>query len=414
MKRLQAEIIAVGTELLLGQIANTNAQWISSQLADMGIDVYYHHTVGDNFKRLKQVINLAKERSNLIIVTGGLGPTEDDLTKEAAAAVLHKKLYEHQETLKEIETFFNKNQIPMTENNRKQAQVFEEAIIFPNHEGMAPGMFVETDETGWIFLPGVPREMKHLMLDHVIPFLHKQYKLQHHIASKVLRFIGIGESSLETKLSDLMKSQSNPTIAPLANEGEVTLRLTAKSDSKTECHHLISNLEEEVMKRVGKYCYGTDNDTIENTVFKLLKKNHYTISSAESLTGGKFIESLISLPGASSVVSGSIVSYGTDIKKDVLHVSQETIEQHGTVSEPCAREMALNIQQLMNTDVGISFTGNAGPDPSEGKPVGTVFIGLKIKGQPVEVKEYHFYGSREHIRSRTVKKGFELLYKKLK
>ncbi|TCT26698.1 competence/damage-inducible protein cinA [Melghiribacillus thermohalophilus] len=414
MRHLRAEIIAVGTELLLGQILNTNARWISRKLADLGIDVYYHHTVGDNLKRLKHVMNLAKERSNLIVVTGGLGPTDDDLTKEAASAVIPSELYEHEPSLRHIRDFFKNNHIPMTENNRKQALVFKDAVVFPNQEGMAPGMFVESEQAAWIFLPGVPGEMKHLMTDHVIPFLQKHYHVKDYIVSRILRFIGIGEATLENELTDLIKNQTNPTIAPLANEGEVTLRLTAKAHSKKECDTLISRVEKKVMERVGAYLYGTDDDTIEETVFQLLKSQGLTIASAESLTGGRFIESLVSLPGASSVVAGSVVSYGTEIKKEVLLVSDKIIDEFGTVSAECAGEMAKQIQQIMKTDIGISFTGNAGPNPSEGKPVGTVFIGIKIGDQPVQVKELHLFGSRSQIRARTVKKGYEMLFKKLK
>ncbi|MCP8616453.1 competence/damage-inducible protein A [Salirhabdus salicampi] len=414
MKNIQAEIISVGTELLLGQITDTNSQWLSQKLNDLGVNVYYHQTVGDNADRVTSVLQMAQQRSQLVIVTGGLGPTEDDLTRESAINVLNRSLVIDQTSLKRVEAHFEKNGIPMTENNRKQAVVFENATVFQNDEGMAPGMFVEHEGTGWIFLPGVPREMKAIMNEKVIPFLKQKYELTGQLVSRELKFIGIGESTLEDKISHIIQSQSNPTIAPLAGDDGVLLRLSAKATTKEKGYALIDELQQRIFQVVGEYCYGIDHDTIESTVLNIMEEKHMTLSSAESLTGGRFIEKLVSVPGASKVVRGSIVSYQREVKEKLLLVSSGTIDQYGTISEQCAFEMVENVQNMMHTDISMSFTGNAGPDPIEGKPVGTVYIGIKQGSNPPQIYAYTFHGSRDNIRNRAVKKGYELLYKLLK
>lgn len=410
---INAEIISVGSELLLGQIANTNAQWLSNKLAKIGINVFYHHTVGDNFVRLENVMKLAQDRSDLVIVTGGLGPTDDDLTRDVAKKILQQELVIDEKILQKVKQYFLKNNIKMSENNKKQALVFKGATVFSNTEGMAPGMFVDHHDVGWIFLPGVPREMKAIMEQEAIPFIVKHYHLQEMIFSKVLKFIGIGESILEDKLLDILRNQTNPTIAPLAGDGEVTLRITAKASSKQEAISMFQHLEEEILSRVGEYCYGIDEETLETKVLQYLQQKEMTIASAESLTGGRFIDRLISIPGASSSVVGSIVSYQTRSKEQVLGIDSAIINKYGTISEQCAKEMAEGIQKKMNASIGISFTGNAGPDASEQKPVGIVYIGIS-NGVKTEVHSYHFHGNREAIRNRAVKKGLELLYKYLK
>ncbi|WP_102028286.1 competence/damage-inducible protein A [Salirhabdus sp. Marseille-P4669] len=413
-REVNAEIVSVGSELLLGQIANTNAQWISEQLAQIGVNVFFHHTVGDNFSRLESVMRLAEQRSHLVIVTGGLGPTDDDLTRDVAKEVLNQQLVINETVLEKVQHYFSKNHIVMTENNRKQALVFQGGEVFLNEVGMAPGILVKKGDTIWVFLPGVPREMKSLMTKSVLPYLVNYYKLDQIIQSKVLKFIGIGESILEDKLKDIIRSQTNPTIAPLAGEGEVTLRLTAKANNTEIASQLISKVEEKIVERVGAFCYGKDQETIEQRVLTLLQEKNRSLASAESLTGGKFIEKLIAIPGASSHVAGSIVSYQEETKVNVLQVSKSIIEQYGTVSSECAKAMAAQIQALMNTSVGISFTGNAGPDASEDKPVGKVFIGVKVANKEAEVYEFQFNGNRDTIRNRAVKKGFEILYNLLK
>ncbi|MGP4059899.1 competence/damage-inducible protein A [Halobacillus sp. H74] len=411
---MKTEIIAVGTELLLGQISNTNAQWISKEMAGIGLPVLRHTVVGDNFNRLQTTFEHAQSRSEVIIVTGGLGPTEDDLTREAAQKVMQQELVNHEETLAKIQSYYDRNHRKMTPNNRKQSLVFSKADVLTNREGMAPGQLVEKDGCLWIFLPGVPSEMKTLMQDEVIPRLHKIYNLKSQIVSEMMRFIGIGESTLETELQDTITNQTNPTIAPLASEGEVGLRLTATGETTEDAYHKIAVLKEKILQEVGSYYYGSDTVTIEERVRDLLKEHKYTIGSAESFTGGSFIERLVALPGASAVCQGGLVAYTAETKEKVIQVPKFLIKQYGTISHECAEIMALNTQSLLDVDVSISFTGVAGPEPSEGRHPGTVFIGIQIGEQDPEVHLFTFHGGRDQVRNRAVKKGYELLFHHLK
>lgn len=413
-KQVKAEIIAVGTELLLGQIVNSNAQWLSEKLALIGANIYQHSVAGDNYERLKTLFSQADQRSNLIVVTGGLGPTDDDLTREAASEILGKSLYEDEKTMEQIKSYYDANHLTMTENNRKQARIFEGAEILLNEVGMAPGMAVKKNDTLWVFLPGVPREMKSIMEQHGFPFIQNHFSLHDTIQSKMLRFIGIGESQLESDLRELINEQSNPTIAPLASDGEVALRLTASAKSKEEADHLINETEQRIMKQVGKYCYGYDKDTIETKVFNLLKEKGLTISSAESLTGGQFVERIVSQSGASSICNGGIVCYSSQVKQQLLQVPKLILNQYGTVSKECAQSLAVNVAEKLDTSIGISFTGVAGPDEHEGHPAGTVFIGIYQNNELPFAKKFHFNGDRSSVRSKSVKKGFELLYNFLK
>jgi len=411
---MKAEVIAVGTELLLGQIANTNGQWISKEFASLGIPVYQHSVVGDNIKRVEDVFQAAHSRSDVIVVTGGLGPTEDDLTREAAQKIIGQKLIEDQQAMEKIALYYEKNKQTMTANNRKQALVFKESIVLPNQEGMAPGQIVEHDGRAWIFLPGVPSEMKSLMKSGVLPYLQRSYKLQSDIVSEMMYFIGIGESTLENKLSELISHQTNPTLAPLASEGEVGLRITATGETGDEAREKIAVMKETILQIVGSYYYGSDDVSIETTVRDLLKKSGYRLGAAESLTGGKFIEQLIALPGASTVTQGSLVAYTPSMKEKVIEVPSSLIKQHGTISNECAETMAINAKRILEADVAISFTGVAGPESSEGHEPGTVFIGLQIADERPSVYYFQFEGSRDKIRSRAVKKGYELIFHHIK
>ncbi|WP_226034879.1 competence/damage-inducible protein A [Aquibacillus saliphilus] len=409
MSDYKTEIIAVGTELLLGQIANTNAQWLSEQLADNGMNVFYHAVVGDNLERVKDTFQLASERSDIIFVTGGLGPTDDDLTREAFQALTNKTLKEDKSSLNKITSYFEKSKRQMTPNNRKQALVFSEAKVLANSAGMAPGMIIKHNQSIWVFMPGVPREMKAITTEQVIPYLKETLQLNTVIQSRMLRFIGIGESQIEHELKSLIDSQKNPTIAPLASEGEVAIRVTSKAANKQQADELINKTESKILKKVGKYFYGYDQDSIKEKVYQLLKSKKLTIATAESLTGGSFSESIVSINGASEVFMGGIVCYSKEAKENMLNVSSETIKTYGTVSQKCASEMALNVKQKLNANIGISFTGVAGPNSLEGKPVGTVIIAICDSFNKSTIQEYHFQGNREMIRNRSVKKGFELL-----
>ncbi|HLR80175.1 MAG TPA: competence/damage-inducible protein A [Bacillota bacterium] len=409
MKQANAELISIGTELLLGQIADTNAQWISQQLALYGVNVFHHSVVGDNLYRVERSFRLASDRANIIIVTGGLGPTDDDLTREAFQLISNMEMIEHKPSMEKIQAFFAKQKTVMTPNNRKQARIFKGSKVIPNRYGMAPGMIVPFDGKIWVFLPGVPREMKQMFTDKVIPYIKENVGNDDLIKSRILRFIGIGESQLEHELKDLIDIQDNPTIAPLAQNNGMTIRLTAKGSSEAKVDEMLHKTEQQILERVSAFCYGVNNQTIENTIVDLLKKENIKISSAESLTGGKFMDRLISVPGSSQACRGAIVCYDTQVKTDVLGVSQETIRTKGTVSYECALEMAENVCNLLDADIGVSFTGIAGPDSIEGKPVGTVFIGIVGDGRE-QVEKFTFHGDRESIRERTVLKGYEQLF----
>lgn len=411
---MNAEIIAVGSELLLGQIVNTNAKFLSQQLADLGINVYYHTVVGDNPKRLKAAIEIAEDRSDFLIFTGGLGPTKDDLTKETIANHLNKQLIMDEQALKLIELYFERSNRVMTENNKKQAIVLEGSQVLPNEHGMAPGMFLDAKNHMYMLLPGPPKEMEPMFLKHGYPLLRSKLYEEDVIVSRILRFFGIGEALLETEIEDLIDTQSNPTIAPLASDGEVTLRLTAKHKQMETALQLLDETEEAILSRVGEYFYGYDDTSLMNETIKLIKENGLTISCAESLTGGMFQQTFTSIPGAGSYLKGGVVCYTNEVKANVLHVQQETIHKEGVVSAQCAMELAANVADLMNSDIGISFTGVAGPDELEGKAVGTVFIGIYLKGKLKLAEKLNLGGTREAIRVRSVKYGCYFLMRHMK
>lgn len=414
MGQIKSEIIAVGTELLLGQIANTNAQWISQQLALSGVDVYHHSVVGDNLDRVYDLFSQASNRSNVIIITGGLGPTDDDMTREAFQRMSHLEIKEHKPSMDKIEAFFEKQHRTMTPNNKKQARVFTGADVIENHVGMAPGMVVTHQGTTWIFLPGVPKEMKPMITSRVLPYIKKISGSNEVIKSTMLRFIGIGESRLEHEIKAIIEQQSNPTIAPLAQAEGVAIRLTAKADTLEVATGLIDRTQEQILDKVGKYCYGVDEEKLEDKVFQLLKEKEWTVAAAESLTGGMFSDRLVAIEGASTVFSGGIVCYDTNVKEKVLTISPETIQKKGTVSEECAKEMAVNAGKLLDSAVGISFTGVAGPDTLEGQPAGTVYIAIATKSGDCQAEKFTFGGDRQAVRRSAVSKGYEILFQYLK
>ncbi|MCO7125935.1 competence/damage-inducible protein A [Sporolactobacillus shoreicorticis] len=403
---MNAEIIAVGSELLLGQIANTNAQFISEHLAALGIDVFFHTVCGDNEARMIDVIKNAEARADLLIFTGGLGPTKDDLTKETVAKVLGRKMVTDQEAMDSILNYFKVTGREMTENNKKQALVIEGSHVLPNHHGMAPGMIVDTKNHLYLLMPGVPSEMKPMFLDFAQRYLARRN--EEHIQSRVLRFFGIGESQLETKIIDLIDAQSNPTIAPLAKESEVTLRLTAKHERSDQAEAMLDALEAKIDARVGQYLYGYDETSLPEVVFQLLCEKKKTIAFAESLTGGMAADWLAAFPGASSVLSGGIVCYTNHVKRHVLHVPEDVLQTDGAVSAICAKLLAESARKLCGSDFGISFTGVAGPDTSEGKAVGTVYIGLAYKNG-ANSYPFQFNGTRQKIRIQSAKTGYDIV-----
>jgi len=406
---MNAEIISVGSELLLGQIVNTNAQFLSRHLAEMGINVFYQTVVGDNSVRLLSTIQKAEERADLIIFTGGLGPTRDDLTKETIAAHLGKKLVLNDEAFKGIRQYFLRIGREMTENNKKQALVLEDCLVLPNENGMAPGMFVKSKNKFYMLLPGPPKEMQPMFEKYGRPAILNVLDRQESIVSRVLRFFGIGESQLETEIEDMIMNQTNPTIAPLAGDGEVTIRLTAKHRSKETANEMIDKVEKEILNRVGEYFYGYGQTTIAAELVQKLKQQNKTIACAESLTGGLFQSMITAVAGASAVLKGGIVCYTNEAKEHLVDVSKKTLDTFGAVSEQCAKELAENVRKKLNADIGISFTGVAGPDSLEENPPGTVWIGISEKGKESKVVLLKLAGDRNQIRNRTAKYGCHFL-----
>lgn len=400
---MKAEIIAVGSELLLGQISNTNARFISSQLAELGIDVYYHSVVGDNPDRLVESIKIAENRADLIIFTGGLGPTKDDLTKETISKHLNKNLVSDQHALIYIEDFFKRMNRNMTENNKKQALVLEGCTVLENKHGMAPGMFLSTETHSYILLPGPPKEMEPMFQFEAKPILSKLLHNESIIKSHVMRFYGIGEAELETEVQDLLYNQTNPTLAPLASDGEVTLRLTAKSETEEEAWKLIDVLQTEIYNRVGKFVYGYNNDSLASKLRDILVENNLTISAAESMTAGLFQAELAAVSGMGQALVGGMITYTEAIKIHQLGVNEETISEYSVVSSQCAEEMAMRVREKFDTNIGVGITGAAGPDGHGGQPAGTVWIGIAFDdAAPVSYK-LSLSGMRNTNRLRAVK-----------
>lgn len=398
---MRAEIITVGTEILLGDILNTNTHYLANELASIGVDVYYQMTVGDNEKRLLESLQESLNRSDLVICTGGLGPTEDDITKEVCAKFFGYDLRFDENCWNDIlEYFYRKDKIP-TENNKKQAYFPKEGIILPNDYGTAPGCIMEKDNKMIVVLPGPPREMKPMYYNYVRPYLLK--KTDYTIESRVLRIIGVGESSIEEEIIDLIQHQSNPTIATYAKDYECTIRLTAKAKSKKEAENLIKPVEAEIKSRFKENLYAVGETTIEDEVAKILVNNNLTIAVAESCTGGMVSSSLINYPGISSVFIEGCVTYANEAKIKTLGVSEKTLNTVGAVSEECAKEMAEGVARRHNTNIGLSTTGIAGPGGgSEEKPVGLVYFGIYINGKNT-IKKYIFSGDRHMIRYRACK-----------
>jgi nicotinamide-nucleotide amidase len=408
---VKAETIAVGSELLLGQIANTNAQIISRALQEIGIDVYFHTCVGDNRDRIIEVFKAAFGRSDVIIITGGLGPTMDDLTKETIASYLGLPLKVDEDSLERIKSFFNARGRHMTGNNYKQALIPEGATAILNKKGTAPGVLLNYKGKIIAMLPGPPFEMEPMLKDTVIPYLSKLSSKT--IYSRVMKFFGIGESQLEEMIKDLLVNQSNPTIAPLAKKGEVTLRLTAKADDFLRANELILPLEEEIKRRVGRYLYGYDDETVEEIVARLLFQYNKTIAVAESCTGGLLAHKLTNIPGISKQFERGVVSYSNNSKLELLGVKKETLEKFGAVSEETAVEMARGIRLTSRTDIGVSITGIAGPDGGTlEKPVGLVYIGYADSDSSFAEKHI-FNGDRIDIKERSADAALHLVRKKL-
>ena len=377
---MTTELIFVGTELLLGDIVNTNGAYLAKKCAALGLSLYYQSVVGDNEERLGEMIKTAAKRSDIVILCGGLGPTEDDLTKETAAKVMGKELVENKHSRKRISAYLE-NYVKghadrkITENNWKQAMIPEGAIVIDNDNGTAPGVIMEEDSSTLILLPGPPNELIPMFEDKIFPYLRG--RLPEIICSEVIKICGIGESQAEDQIRDLIQAQSNPTIATYAKTGEVHIRVTAKASSEKEARKLMRPLVRELKVRFGASIYTTDEEkTLETAVVELLHNQNLTLTTVESCTGGALSARIINVPGASEVLKQGFVTYSNRAKKKYIMVKKSTLKEHGAVSEKCAKEMAKGGCFITNSDAALSVTGLAGPDGgTEATPVGTVFIG---------------------------------------
>lgn len=395
------ELISVGTEILLGNIVNTNAAYLAEQCAALGLSCYYQTVVGDNEGRLTETLETALRRADVVILGGGLGPTQDDLTKEVTAKVLGLPLVEDAHTRERIKEYLEARGYVVTENNWKQALAPEGAIIVDNENGTAPGLIIEKDDKRVILLPGPPNEMRPMFEKDIFPYLNMVEPGV--IYSKTVKVCGVGESIAETMIKDLIDVQSNPTIATYAKTGEVHLRVTAKAEDEKEARKLVKPMVKELKNRFGNAIYTTDDEvTLEKAVIDLLEANHLTISTAESCTGGLLSARLIGVPGASEVFKAGYVSYSNKAKRKLFGVKKGSLEKYGAVSSIVAKEMAKGAALLSKADVAVSITGIAGPGGgSEDKPVGLVYIGCQVCGK-VEIKECHFKGNRNKIREASV------------
>ncbi|NLK08129.1 MAG: competence/damage-inducible protein A [Firmicutes bacterium] len=410
-----AELIMVGTELLLGEIVDTNSNYLAEELAAIGVDLFYVTKVGDNQQRIARLIQNAFTRADIVITSGGLGPTSDDLTKEAAAEALGRDLVLCPKALKSIEARFQRMHAAMSQNNKRQAYLPEGSQALHNPKGTAPGVLVETqDGKALIMLPGVPVELKAIMRDSVIPYIaNKAAGANGIIFSQILRFYGLGESRLEELIKDLLVTQSNPTIAPYAGSGEVRVRITAKADTQETAESLIAPVEKELLGRIGEYFYGYGEAGMETVVGNLLINKGQTIAVAESCTGGLISNLLTNVPGSSDYYMQGAVTYSNLAKETVLGVDPRLIEDYGAVSEQTAKAMALGVRQWAGTDIGLGITGIAGPGGgTSAKPVGLVYFSLSSSEKEIVDKRV-FSGDRLQIKERAALAALDLVRRHL-
>ena len=407
------ELISVGTEILLGNIVNTNSAYLSEKCALLGLNVYYQDVVGDNEGRMRDVICTALNRSDVVILTGGLGPTEDDITKEVTADLMGMPLEEDSHSRKLIYKYLkeyekNNPQRRITKNNYKQAMVPKGAIVLDNHNGTAPGLILEKKGKTAILLPGPPNEMKPMFEEYIVPYLQKNQP--EIIVSQMVKISGIGESQVAEEIQDLIESQTNPTIAPYAKTGEVHLRVTASAENEKACKKLIKPVVKELKKRFGENIFATDESkTLEEAVIDLLKEKDLKLSLAESLTGGMIAQRIVNVSGASDVFGYGFVTYSNKAKHKCLGVKKSTLKEKGAVSAKCAREMAKGACKESGADISISVTGLAGPGGgTKETPVGTVFMGCCYEGRTI-AKEFHFTGNRMRIREQTTAHALAML-----
>jgi nicotinamide-nucleotide amidase len=404
-----AEIVTIGTEILLGDLVDTNTAWLSARLATLGVGVYRHTTVGDNRHRIADTLKEAASRADLVITTGGLGPTSDDLTNECLAAVTSREMVEYPEARAHVDEMFRRFGREPTANNYKQALFPEETELIPNPLGTAMGALLEAEGTLFATLPGVPSEMRGMFEETLQPLIRN--RSDGSIISRTLWFAGIGESALAEKVQDFLDA-ADPTVAPLAGQGKVRLRITTRAATQEEAEDRIAPVEEEILVRLGEYYFGEDEETLESAVARLLQAQHSTLALAESCTGGLLAKLLTDMPGSSEYFKEGLVTYSNESKERLLGVPREMLAEHGAVSEPVARKMAAGARKLSGADLGLSVTGIAGPDGgTEEKPVGLVFVGLSDAevtfAERLDLSAWA--RSRDAIRERSANRAFDLL-----
>ena len=408
---MKAEIIAVGTELLMGEILNSNSRDIARELYNLGIDVYHQSVVGDNLNRVSKELETAFERADLVITTGGLGPTRDDLTKEAAAHFLKRDMILDEASIKHLEDFFGSRGLPLNEGNKRQAYFPEGAKIIPNENGTAPACIIEFDEKVLVILPGPPREVIPLMEKYIIPYLEKRTGKV--FISDIINISGIGEGHMEEKIMDIIEAQENPTVAPYAKEHGLTLRVTASASTEQEARLLLEPVVKKICDRLGMDVYAIGDTTLEAVVASLLIEQNLSISVAESCSGGLLAGRLINYPGISKVFKEGFITYSNESKINTLGVDSKILSNYGAVSEEVAKQMAKGAADRAKSDVALSITGIAGPDGgTDEKPVGLVYIGLYLLGE-VKVMKMDSWGSRDNVRRRAVSQALDMLRREL-
>lgn len=404
---MKCELISVGTELLVGDTLNTNVQYLSRELSLLGISVHYHTTVGDNPKRLEEAVKIAFERSDLIITTGGLGPTQDDLTKEIIAKMFNRRLIEDQHVKKDILAYFANREYPLTANNLKQALVPENVLVLHNDWGTAPGILLDQSGKQIVMLPGPPGEMSHLFQQLVVPLISK--KEDQKVMSRYYNLSDIGESAVEDRLLDIIDKQDNPTIATYAKMGEVQIRITANGIDENEMNSLLDQYDKLMVERFGRHLYSQTKESLKDAVCKLLLEKNITIATAESCTGGLIASQLTEFAGISKIFSMGLITYSNETKVKLLGVKEETLENYGAVSGEVAREMCEGLLKRSHAKCAVSVTGFAGPEGGgTDKPVGLVYIALHYNNH-TEVSSWHFKGERLAVRQKIAVKVFNLI-----
>lgn len=410
---MRAEIVSIGTELLLGQIVDTNAAYMAQKLSEIGYDAHFRQTVGDNHRRAVQAVALAIERADVVLISGGLGPTEDDITRDVVAAAVGAPLEVSEEAASHVEDYFRRLGREMIPSQRRQALIPQGGRVIPNRLGTAPGFAWEGQGKAVVALPGVPRELRAMMEGWVIPYLRERARrlagIEGIVFSRTLRFVGVGEAALEQVLIDLIHRRENPTLATYAGTGEVSLRITARARDEGEARALIAPVERAVLERAGAFCYGFDADTLESAVVTLLSRRNWKLAVAESCTGGLVGDRLTNVPGVSAYLLEDVVAYSNEAKIHRLGVDPEVIRLHGAVSEACARAMAEGVRGTSGADAGLAVTGVAGPGGgSAEKPVGLVFMAVALpSGTPVE--RHQFAGDRLQVKQRAATAALDLL-----